>query len=69
MVSKMSKENKKKPYKGTKDKKVTVKKQYLDLYYMLPECVGAKELANQLIAPDTKHVKSLTGPSYAISLK
>ena len=55
----MSKENKKKPYKGTKDKKVTVKKQYLDLYYMLPECVGAKELAKVMLDAAPEYAESL----------
>lgn len=44
----MAKSNKKNPYKGTKEKKIGVKKQYLDLYYMIPETVGAKELAEAL---------------------
>jgi hypothetical protein len=59
MVSKMSKGNKKNPYKGTNDKKATVKKQYLDLYYMLPESVGAKSLAEAMVDSAPELAESL----------
>lgn len=58
----MAKGNKKKTYtnaKGTKEKKQIVKKQYIDMYYMLPKELGAKEIASTLLADRPDYAEKL----------
>ena len=57
----MAKGNKKKEYKASKDKssKVIIKKQYVDLYYMMPESIGAKELADALVRANSAYEEKI----------
>ena len=62
----MAKGNKKKEYKTSKDKagkeksvKPVVKKKYVDMYYMIPERVGAKEIADTLTQAEPAYAEIL----------
>lgn len=59
----MAKGNKQKDTKVSKNKakvsKLIVKKQYVDLYYMIPECVGAKEIADILVQVNPAYEEKL----------
>lgn len=57
----MAKGNKKNGYKSgnTKDKKPLVKKQYIDMYYMLPKEAGAKELSEAVLELNPAYAECL----------